>query len=296
MKSDNYTLPELGAAPVEYEIVIEASRTWWNFRWRECWEYRDLLALLIQRDFTSRYKQTILGPLWFVLQPVMTMLIFVVMFGRVAKIPTEGIPGPLFYLSGLLAWQYFQQNIVTGGATFINHAPLFGKVWFPRLIMPLSIVLSNLISFALQLIPFFLFLLYYKVLGPHPASIQFGFTAFLTLIPLFQIVLLSVGVSLLMAAATAKYRDLVHLTQYVVQLWMFASPTVLSLSMIRERSPWLIWLNPMSVPIESFRLFLLGHGSVTVQDAAISWALTIVLLVLGMAIFQRVERTVVDSV
>ena len=279
-----------------YEIIVEPSHGWWSFKWKEFWDYRDLLVLLVQRDFTSRYKQTVLGPIWFILQPIMTMFIFVVMFGRVAKIPTDGIPGPLFYLCGLLAWQYFQQNIITGGATFVNHAPLFGKVWFPRLIVPLSTILSNLISFALQLGPFFAFLLYYKCIARNAPGVHFGFGALLVLIPLFQLVLLSAGVSLCMASATAKYRDLMHLNQYIVQLWMFASPTVLSLSLIRERSPWLVWLNPVSVPVESFRLYLLRRGSVLPIEACVSWLWTFVILMAGIALFQRVERTVVDSV
>ena len=144
-----------------YEVVIAPSRGWITVDWREFWEYRDLLLLLIQRDVTSRYKQTLLGPLWFVVQPVLTAFVFAIIFGRVAGIPTDGIPGPLFYLCGLLGWTYFSQNISNAGASFVNNSHLFGKVYFPRLIVPLAIILSNLVAFAIQFVPFLLFLAYY---------------------------------------------------------------------------------------------------------------------------------------
>ena len=141
----------------EREVIIEPTHGWLRIDWRALWEYRDLFTMLVQRDCTTRYKQTLLGPLWFILQPVLTTLVFAIVFGRFAGIPTDGIPGPLFYLCGLLGWNYFTQNLTTGGATFVNNAHLFGKVYFPRLIVPLSVVAANVVAFALQLIPFFAF-------------------------------------------------------------------------------------------------------------------------------------------
>ncbi len=213
----------------DYEVVVEPSRGWIRLPWRELWEYRDLLVLLVRRDVISRYKQTLLGPAWFIVQPVLTTLVFALIFSRIAEIPTDGIPAPLFYLCGLLGWNYFSQNITAGGATFINNAHLFGKVYFPRLIVPISIIASNLIALALQLIPFFAFFAYYKLLRGAP-GIDLGWRALLLPLPILHMMALSLGVSLWMAASTAKYRDFVHLNQYLVQLWMFATPIIYPLS------------------------------------------------------------------
>src|SRR4051812_3040429 len=184
--------------PPNYEIVIEPSQGWLKVKWDELWEYRDLVVVLVQRDFISRYKQTALGPLWHILQPLIMALVYTVIFGRIAGISTDGIPQPLFYLCSLLLWNYFAQNITTGGATFINNAHIFGKVYFPRLIVPLSIVIANLIAFALQIIPFALFLAYYKLRGDGTPSVQLSWWLLLFPLPLLQVAVLSLGVSLLM--------------------------------------------------------------------------------------------------
>jgi lipopolysaccharide transport system permease protein len=277
-----------------YELIVERSSGWLKVRWRELWDYRDLLVLLVQRDFISRYKQTLLGPLWFLLQPVLTTLVFVIVFGRFAGIPTDGIPGPLFYLCGLLAWNYFSQNITTGGATFVNNAHLFSKVYFPRVLVPVSVVVANLVSFALQLIPFAAFAAFYFWSGKLGAA-SFGWHALLLPLPLLHIAALSLGVSLWMAASTAKYRDLVHLTAYLTQIWMFATPVIYPLSKVSEAWRWIVWANPMSVPVEGFRICLLGRGTLGAPEIALSVAITAALLISGVAMFQRVERTVVDS-
>jgi lipopolysaccharide transport system permease protein len=282
--------------PQDYEMVIEPSRGWLNLRWSELWAYRDLLVLLVQRDFISRYKQTILGPLWFILQPVLTTVIFGIVFGRIAGIPTDGIPPPLFYICGLVAWNYFAQNVTTAGATFINNSHLFGKVWFPRLLMPVSVVVANLVAFALQLIPFVAFAIYYKLQPATAAAVQPDWHALLAIFPLLQLTFLSLGVSLWISASTGKYRDLVHLTQYIIQLWMFASPVIYPLSRARAASAWIVYLNPASVPIEAFRLCLLGRGTLLTNEVIVSLALTLVIFVTGLVAFQKVERTVVDSV
>jgi lipopolysaccharide transport system permease protein len=286
----------MSAAPANYEIIIERSRGWMRVNWRELWEYRDLLVLLVQRDFISRYKQTLLGPVWFIVQPLLTTAVFVIIFGRVAGIPTDGIPGPLFYLGGLLAWNYFAQNITTGSATFVNNAGLFGKVWFPRLIVPVATVVSNLVAFALQLIPFALLLTYFEFFTTRGGSIEITPAILLLPLPLLQVALLSLGVSLWMAASTAKYRDLIHLNQYIVQIWMFATPIIYPLSKVSPQWKWIVWTNPMSVPTEAFRWCLLGRGTLTATDVVISVAITIAVLVSGIAVYQKVERTVVDAV
>ena len=280
----------------DYEIVIQPSRHWLRIGWRELWEYRDLLGLLVQRDFISRYKQTVLGPLWHLLQPVMNAAVYFVIFGLVAGLSTDGLPPPLFYLGSQLTWNYFTQNITVGGATFINNASLFGKVWFPRLIVPLAVVVANLIAVGLQLVPFVLCFAYYRFFTPHAAGLTVTWLALLAPLPLLQTALLSLGVSLWMSAATAKYRDLVHLNQYLIQIWMFATPVVWPLSKIPAQWKWLALANPMAVPVESLRICLLGHGTLSATEVAASVLLTLLILVTGLAAFQRVERTVIDSV
>lgn len=281
-------------AAADYELVVERSTGWLKVNWQELWDYRDLLGLLVQRDFISRYKQTVLGPLWFLLQPVLTTIVFAIVFGRVAGIPTDGIPGPLFYLCGLLAWNYFSQNITAGGATFVNNQHLFSKVYFPRILVPVAVIAANLVSFLLQLVPFAAFAAYYFLSG-KAGEARLSWTMLLLPLPLLQVAVLSLGVSLWMAASTAKYRDLVHLTTYLTQIWMFATPVIYPLSKVSEKWHWLVWANPMSAPVEAFRICLLGRGTLGAAEIAISLVVSVVLLVTGIAMFQRIERTVVDS-
>jgi len=283
-------------APPAYEIVIQPTRGWVTIPWREIWEYRDLLFVLVQRDFISRYKQTILGPLWHVIQPMITAVVFAVIFGGIAGIPTDGIPRLLFYLCGLLAWNYFSQNITIGGATFINNAHLFGKVYFPRLIVPVSVVVSNLIAFGLQMIPFLVCLLIYKFGTSQGNNIHFTWRILLIPLPLLHTAVLSFGVSLWMSASTAKFRDLFHLNQYLIQIWMFATPIFYPLSRVSHQWEWAIWANPMSVPVEAFRICFFGRGTLGTAEIVISVATALLLTATGLVAFQKVERTVVDSV
>ncbi len=285
-----------GNAEAPYETHIAPSRGWLKLNWREIWEYRDLLALLVQRDVISRYKQTLLGPLWFIVQPILTAIVFALIFGRIAGIPTDGIPGPLFYLCGLLGWTYFSQNVSTAGASFVNNAHLFGKVYFPRLIVPLATVISNLVAFTIQLLPFLAFLGYYLVTGTHGGSVHVTWRFLLFPLPLLHVAVLSLGVSLLMSAATAKYRDLIHFNQFLIQIWMFATPIFYPLSKVPAHYEWVVWANPMSVPTETFRICLLGRGTLDPAEVAFSLAFALVLLLAGLAAYQRVERTVIDSV
>lgn len=283
------------STPQEYEVVIRPSRNWLNFDWQGLWEYRDLLVLLVQRDFISRYKQTILGPLWFLLQPVLTAIIFAIVFGGIAGIATDGTPKLLFYLCGLLGWNYFSQNIAAGGATFVNNASLFGKVYFPRLIVPLSIVIANCVILGIQAIPFFGALIFYKIVG-GAEGVHLTWMAPLVVLPILQTALLSLGVSLWMSASTAKYRDLVHLMQYLIQIWMFVTPIFWPVSRVPANLQWLLWLNPMAVPTEAFHITLLGHGTLGLTECLISVGVTLFLFLTGVALFQKIERTVVDSV
>ncbi len=280
----------------EYELVIEPSRSWFRISWRELWEYRDLLVLLVRRDFLSKYKQTLLGPAWFVIQPLLTTMMFVIVFGRVAQIPTDDIPGPLFYLCGLLGWNYFAQNVSTGATTFTANAHLFGKVYFPRVILPASAIISNLFAFALQFAPFLVVFVYYKFFTIAGENFHMTWRVIFLPLILLQASLFSLGVSLWMSASTAKYRDLVHLNQFIIQLWMFATPVIYPLSKIPARYEWIAWLNPMAAIVECFRVTLLGKGTLSTEFVIVSVFLTIAVTASGVVIFQKMERTAVDNV
>ena len=204
-----------------YEIVIEPSSGLLRTNWRELWEYRDLLHILVRRDFLAKYKQTMLGPLWFILQPLLSAIVMSIAFHKVAGIATGHTPSLLFNLCALLPWSYFAQNVTTGSATFTANAHLFGKVYFPRLVVPISTVISNLFAFVLQL---GVFLIFYVWFAMHGANIHIGASALLVFPLILITCVLSLGLSLLISASTAKYRDLSHLTPVLLQLWMFASP------------------------------------------------------------------------
>ncbi len=281
--------------PGNYEVILEPNRSWLQFDWRGLAEYRDLLWLLVRRDFVSKYKQTLLGPAWFILQPLFMTLVFILMFDQVAQISTDGMPAGLFYLCGLLAWNYCSQNVTGAAATFTNNSTLFSKVYFPRLIVPLSIVISNLAAFVLQAVTFFGFYIAYK-LGPAGAS--FGLNAWIVLLPLLvlQTGALSLGVSLWLSSLTALYRDLIHLLQFLIQVWMFASFVIVPLSSVPEKWQWLAQMNPMAMIVEAFRFVLLGTGTLTVGSVVCSVLVTTVILITGMLVFQRTERTFIDTV
>ena len=281
-----------------YEIIIEPSKGWLRINWREMWEYRDLLSILIRRDFLAKYKQTVLGPLWFVLQPLLTALVMSIAFNRIGGIDTEEIPSLIFNLCALLSWSYFSQNITTGAATFTANSHLFGKVYFPRLVVPAAAAISNLFALGLQLIVFLAFFAWYAATG---SNVHLGFSSLLA-IPLFLITgIFSLGISLLLAASTAKYRDLAHLTPVLLQLWMFASPVFYPMKKITENATfgWLAWANPMAAVVEATRDVLLKGGQMSPELPAMLCASTlasVLALVLGVIAFNRAERTVVDSV
>ena len=293
---DLQTSPAAAGIPPDFEIHIEARRGWLRVDWRELWEYRDLLFVLVRRDFLAKYKQTVLGPLWFILQPLLSTLVFTVVFNKVAGIGTDGIPPVLFYLCGLLSWGYFSQNITTGSVTFTANAHLFGKVWFPRLVVPIATVVSNLVALGLQFAVFLLFFAWFAIRGePVHIGVQC-----LLIIPLLLITgALSLGLGLLISASTAKYRDLSHLTPILLQLWLFATPVIYPLSKLTGgdgRWAWIAWANPMAPVVEGFRFALLGKGTWEGPMLAVSAVVTVLLLLLGVVAFSQAERTVADSV
>lgn len=276
-----------------WDLVIEPHRRWLSVDLAELWRYRDLVLLFVQRNFVTRYKQTVLGPLWYLLQPLLTTVIFTVVFGKIARIPTDGVPPFLFYLAGTVVWRYFADCLTQTADTFAANAGVFGKVYFPRLTVPTATVVSNLFQFLIQLLLFGGFAFYFGLGGTplHP-------NAWILALPLIvaQAALISLGAGLLIAAATARYRDLRYALQFLVQLWMYASPVVYPLSQVPEAWRSLYALNPVVPVIEIFRYATLGAGSVTAAQVAGGLLVTVVLLLLGILAFNRVERTFMDTI
>ena len=283
-------------APSNYEIVIHPTRGWFHLNLAEIWQYRDLLLLLVHRDFVAKYKQTILGPAWFVLQPLLTTVVFSIIFGEIAKIPTDGLPPILFYLTGLLVWGYLAQTFQSTSGALVSNAGLFGKVYFPRLVVPLSAVISNFFAFVLQLATLLAVWIYFKLFTS--AGGQFGFSVGIVWFPLvlLQVAALSLGVGLWLSALTAKYRDFTFLSGFIIQIWMYATPVIYPLSQIPEKWRWIAVVNPMTMPVEATKVMFLGQGTVNTAYLALSVAVTILLLLSGILIFNKVERTFIDTV
>ncbi len=280
-------------ADEHWDLVIKPRESIFNLHLRDVWNYRDLLGLLVRRDFVSFYKQTILGPLWFFVQPLLTTVMFTFVFGRLAGISTDGLPQPLFYMAGITAWNYFADCLTKTSTVFKDNAPIFGKVYFPRLIMPLSIVVSNLVRFAVQLLLFFVVMGYYAMNGA-----SFQVTWALALFP-FVVLLMAaqgLGAGMIISALTTKYRDLAFLFTFGVQLLMYATTVIYPLSTASEKYRWLIEANPMTALIETFRFGFLGKGSFTWGALGYSTGLTFLLLILGVVIFNKVEKDFVDTV
>jgi lipopolysaccharide transport system permease protein len=250
----------------------------------------------VHRDFVARYKQTILGPAWFILQPLLTTAVFSIIFAEIAKIPTDGLPPVLFYLTGLLGWNYFAQTFLSISGTLVANAGLFGKAYFPRLVIPLSAVISNLFNFALQLTTLLVVWIYFKLFTD--AAGQFGLSVGIVWFPLVlvQVAALSLGGGLWLTALTAKYRDLGFLSGFIIQIWMYATPVIYPLSQIPDKWRWISVLNPMTMPIEAIKAMFLGQGTIVIVYLAMSVATTIALLLSGVLIFNKVEKTFVDTV
>jgi len=279
----------------QYEVLLRPDTSWLRLELKSIWHYRDLLSLLVWRDFVAKYKQTILGPLWFIIQPLLLTLVFTVIFGNVAKLPTDGLPPLLFYLGGQLGWNYFAQNFASTSSTLISNSTLFSKVYFPRLVVPLASIVSNLLAFAIQGLTFLAFFLYFKY-GLKTSG--FGPNWHIVFLPLLvlQTAVFSLGVGLLMSALTAKYRDLTHIAPLIIQVWMYATPVIYPLSRFPHDWQWLVALNPMTAVVESFRLMLLGTGMVTPAYLIQSIVGTVIIAVAGLLLFGRVEKTFVDSI
>lgn len=278
----------------DWSLVIKPKTGLFEINFKELWRYRDLVLLLVKRDFVSFYKQTILGPIWFLVQPLLTTMMFLLVFGRIAQLPTDGVPAIVFYLAGVTCWGYFSEALTKTSETFTANANIFGKVYFPRLIIPLSIVVSAMMRLGVQLILFFVVLGYYVFFSD--TNIHLTWAAALFPVLIIMMGLLGLGLGLIFSALTTKYRDLRFLLTFGVQLLMYATPIVYPLSLAPEKYRWLIVANPFTSIIETFRFGFLGAGSFNATYFIYSIAATVIILFTGILIFNKVEKNFMDTV
>ncbi len=272
---------------------INSKQSIFNLNLKEVWHYRDLLFMLVKRDFITFYKQTILGPLWFIVQPLLTTLIYVILFGNIAKLSTDGVPQVLFYLSGITVWNYFSESLTKTSTVFTANAGMFGKVYFPRLIMPLSIVVSALMKFVVQFGIFILVLLYYVL---FTETIQPNWWVFITPVLIILMAMFALGMGMIFSSMTTKYKDLSFLLSFGIQLWMYVTPVVYPISALPEKLKFLVYLNPLSSIFECFRYAFLGAGSFDIMHLLFSTVFIIIILITGTVIFNKVEKSFMDTV
>jgi len=288
------TLAEIEPVNQEWDLILEPKAAFFDLQLKEVWKYRYLLVLFVKRDFASQYKQTILGPLWHLIQPIFTTLVFLLVFGKIANIPTDGIEPILFFMSGITIWNYFSACLTATSNTFVANAAIFGKVYFPRLVIPLSTVLSNIIKFGIQFLLLLSVMAWFGIKNHH-----FSFGASWLLIPLLVLMMagLGLGLGIIISSLTTKYRDLTLLIVFAVQLLMYATPIAYPLSFIKGKSyaHWIIW-NPLTPIIEAFRYALFHTGAADAMGLLYSGAVIVVLLFIGLLIFSKVEKTFMDTV
>lgn len=276
-----------------WDLIIQPQRSLFDLHLDDLWRYRDLVMLFVRRDFVAVYKQTILGPLWYLIQPLLTTLTFTVIFGNIAKLPTDGLPQFLFYMSGTVIWTYFAECLTKTSNTFVQNAHLFGKVYFPRLAVPVSILFSNLITFGIQFAFFLVFMGFFALNGADVRP-----NAWILAAPLLVVLMagLGLGFGIIISSLTTKYRDLRFLVQFGVQLLMYATPVIYPASSIPAQFQWIIKLNPMTPIVETFRYAFLGAGSLHPADLLYSAVFMLVVVFVGAVMFNRVEATFMDTV
>ena len=272
---------------------IKSNYSFFDFNINEIYKFKDLIFLLIKRDFVTIYKQTILGPIWFVVQPLINTLIFTIIFGKLAKLSTDEIPDVLFYMSGTVLWGYFSLCLMNTSNIFVKFSELFSKVYFPRIVIPISIVATSFFQFFLQFFIFLAFYFYYKINGSN-ITIDYKILFFPLII--LQIILLSVGVGTLISSLTSKYRDFTFILTFSIQLWMFATPIVYPLSVVPDKYKLLMNFNPMTAIIESFREIFFGSSSISFSYIMISLSITVILFLFGILMFNKTQRKFIDTV
>jgi lipopolysaccharide transport system permease protein len=276
-----------------WSLVLTPHKKVLEVRLREIFRYRDLLFLLVRRDFVAQYKQSILGPIWFFLQPLLNTIVFTIVFGKIAKIPTDGIPDVLFFMAGTVVWTYFASVFTDVGQTFATNSGLFGKVYFPRLIVPIALLFNKTITFSIQFALFLVFFFYFLFSGSalHP-----GWGILLLPVILAHVGVLGMGTGLVVSSLTVKYRDLRFLVTFGLQLWMYATPIVYPASMIPHQWQWVYWINPMAPVVELFRSIFFGAGQVDFLLYAISMVESVILVLIGLMLFTRAEKDFIDRI
>ena len=277
----------------QWDKIIKPNRNLLDLNLKSLWQYKDLLFLFVKRDIIIIYKQTILGPLWFFIQPVMTTIIYIFVFGNIAKLPTDDLPKPIFYLSGIIMWNYFSECFIRTSDTFTQNAGVFGKVYFPRLITPISLLISNVLKFLIQFALFFVFFIYYWSSGID-INIQPEIVIFPVLILLLA--LTGVGFGLIFSSLTTKYKDLKFLIAFGVQLIMYATPVIYPMSTLPSNIQSILWWNPLTHIIEAFKFAFLGAGSFDVNGLIYSIFFALVILFFGIIIFNKTEKSFMDTV
>jgi len=276
-----------------WTTIIKPKTGWFDINLKELIQYKDLIVMFVKRDFKTMYKQTILGPLWIIINPLLTTLMFTVVFGNIANISTDGMPQIVFYMLGTTVWTYFSSCLTKTSSTFTGNAAIFGKVYFPRLVTPISTVISGLINFGVQFLMFLGFMAYFMIKG---SPIEPNLWILITPLLLVELAALALGFGIIISSMTTKYRDLAVLVTFGVQLWMYATPVVYPASQIGGKLKTLMMLNPVSPIVESFRYAFLGSGSIPWNYLGISVVTTLVVLFAGVVLFSRVEKTFMDTV
>jgi lipopolysaccharide transport system permease protein len=277
-----------------WDLVITGKKILISLQLADIWRYRDLMMLFVKRDFVAQYKQTILGPLWYLIQPVLTTIMFLIVFGRIANIPTDGVHPIVFYMAGITIWTYFSTALTATSNTFVLNAPIFGKVYFPRMVTPISIVISNLIRFSIQFSLLLVAMIWFSFKG-YPIAVSINWL----LLPVLMVVFaaLSLGLGIIISSLTTKYRDFTVLVTFSIQLLMYATPIAYPLSFLQgSEYAWVIELNPLTSLVEAFRYILLGKGTFTIGSLLYSFGFALAALFFGMVLFNRVEKNFMDTV
>lgn len=276
-----------------WDIEINSNKNWFDLQLKEVWKYRDLLLLFVRRDIVSFYKQTVLGPLWYFIQPIFTTIVFTFVFGNLAGLSTGGLPQPLFYLSGITAWNYFSDCLLKTSTIFRDNQGIFGKVYFPRVISPLSIVISNLLKFGIQMLLFLILVSYYLL---QKENIVIGWE--ISLFPIFVLFMAmqGLGIGMIITSLTTKYRDLVYLVSFGIQLMMYAAPVIYPLSSLSGKMYWIVALNPMSFVIEGMRKSILGEGILTFETFFYTFSISLIIVFFGLIIFNKTQKDFIDTI
>lgn len=277
----------------KWDLILQPKTKWFDLHLRDLWRYRDMISLFVKRDFVTFYKQTAFGPLWYIIQPVFTTIVFTVIFGKVARTQADGIPHFLFFLAGTVTWGYFASCLEQTSNTFVKNVGVFGKVYFPRLTVPISIVIINLVKFGIQFVLFLGFYIYFIAVD---SPVRPTFLVLLLPVLILQMAVLSLGAGILVSSLTTKYRDLTFVMTFIVQLWMYASSVIIPASSIPEKYRPIYMLNPMASVIESFRYAFFGRGVVDAVYVGVSWAVTLAVLSGGIILFSKIEKSFMDTV